>query len=737
MARPDSVPECIKKLSSTTFVAEVTGPALAVMVPLLSRALNERNQTVQRSTVIVVENLCKLVHDPMEASKFLPALTPGVERIMHGASFPEVREHAKSALDTLQNATKELAASKQQSDASAGAEKDVKLEGEQAKNAALDAVIACVKNASDGKEITQIKDDEWAMAGLHHVARMLVRLADKRVLQQSPWDDVYVLPYLRRIPNSEEKGKQATDALRKMYLEIDATRFGQLEDDDDDEQEGECLVNIQFSLAYGGLLLLNNTRLKLHRGHRYGIVAANGSGKSTLLKAMRDGKVDGFPTQDVLRTIMVEHSLQGEDGSQAILPFVCKTPGLEKKTKEQVAAALLEVGFDEERQQNPVGSLSGGWKMKLELARAMLNGADILLLDEPTNHLDVQSVAWLEKYLTSHNEITVLTVSHDSGFLDNVCTDIMHYENKKIRYFKGNLKRFVELKPEAKSHYSLSASVVKFSFPEPGHLMGVRSNTRTILKLTDATYTYPGMSKPSLKNASAAISLSSRVGVLGPNGAGKSTLIKCLTGEIVPQEGKVEKHPALRVALMAQHAFHHIEQHLEKTACQYIMWRYQGGQDKEISEKASRKMTDEEEKQLQVPITSKTGEQRRVEYIVGRAKFKKSFQYEIKFQGLQHKFNAWIPRERLLELGFFKMVQSFDDFENSREGSGNLELNSKVIRKHLEAMSLNGGEFEFCFTMFCAGLTGSPLYLIQKLPSTTKCLVCPAVKRSRCACAQH
>ena len=102
----------------------------------------------------------------------------------------------------------------------------------------------------------------------------------------------------------------------------------------------------------------------------------------------------------------------------------------------------------DERLQQQVGSLSGGWKMKLELARAMLMKADVLLLDEPTNHLDVANVKWLQDYLVENTEITSLIVSHDSGFLDAVCTDIIHYENKswliiKVIYLnllKSNLK---------------------------------------------------------------------------------------------------------------------------------------------------------------------------------------------------------------------------------------------------------------------------------------------------------
>ncbi len=680
MAQPDAVPECIKKLSGTTFVAEVTGPALAVMVPLLARALNERSQNVQRQAVVVVDNLCKLVRDPHEAAKFLPELTPGVERIEKGASFPEVREHAKSALDTLTAATAAV-------DASAATEDPKKVFAQQCA-AALDAILAAVQ-AYVPEEHANLKSDAFAMTGLNYLSKSIARLANKRILHTSAWEEVYVLPYLRRVCRDDDAAKTATADLRKTYIELDKARFGNSEEEDDDEA-GECLCRTEFSLAYGGLLLLNHTTLKLYRGHRYGIVAANGSGKSTLLKAMRDGKVEGYPSQDEVRTLMVEHSLQGEDGSTPIIDFIANDKKLVGKTREQVAEKLREVGFDDEKQKNPVSSLSGGWKMKLELARAMLSDAVVYLLDEPTNHLDVQSIAWLENFLVTNKQITVVTVSHDSGFLDNICTDIIHYEKKKLRYYKGNLSDFVATKPEAKAYYSLAATTVKFSFPPPGSLMGVRSNTRTILKMSNCTFTYPGMTKPSLHDTSCAISLSSRVGVLGPNGAGKSTLIKVLTGETVPQQGKVEKHPNLRIAMMAQHAFHHLEQHLEKSAVEYIAWRYQDGHDREMTEKASRKMTDEEKAQMETPIKSTTGESRKVEYIVGRQKLKKSYQYEIKWVGYEHRNNSWIPRERLLELGFSKLVQQFDDFEASREGAGSREISVKLIRQHLEAVGLQG-----------------------------------------------
>jgi elongation factor 3 len=398
------------------------------------------------------------------------------------------------------------------------------------------------------------------------------------------------------------------------------------------------------------------------------------------MKAIRDQKVEGFPSQDELRCIMVEHALQGEDTSMSIIDFISSDPKLAARQRKEISDMLLTVGFSDEKQNDPVASLSGGWKMKLELARAMLIGADILLLDEPTNHLDIQTVAWLEEYLNSLTDVTCLIVSHDSGFLDNVCTDIMHYEKKKIVYYPGNLSKFVEKVPAAKSYYTLEASSIKFSFPPPGSLVGVRSNTRTILKLQNGTFTYPGAPRPSLTNASCSLSLSSRVGVIGPNGAGKSTLIKLLTGETVPNEGSVHKHPALRVGYVAQHAFHHINQHLEKTAVQYIQWRYQDGFDREILEKTTRVVTKEEQEMMEKPIAGRNGEMRKVEAILGRQKLKKGFQYEIKFKGFAHKFNVWMPRDKLIELGFGKLVNQFDDVDSAREGAGMRDTSARRSR---------------------------------------------------------
>ncbi|EEB07607.1 AAA family ATPase ELf1 [Schizosaccharomyces japonicus yFS275] len=674
MARPETLEECVKALSATTFVATVESVALAVLVPILRRALAQRSQSMLRSAVIITDNLCKLVPDPEEAADFLPELIPDIERIAQTAAMPEVRSLAMHALMTLNKAAAARAA-KASDTTEATSVKGIR-----------ESLASTIKSSSTVPE--DITTDVIA-----YVCDNAEQLYYTKNFEEKTWVEEYTVPYLTPLLGAEkasEVGKEFFTKFSELYEKLHQVV------EEEPEEKDELLVNTEFSLAYGGRLLLSHTLLKLYRGHRYGIVGHNGCGKSTLLRSIADYKVENFPAPEQVKTCFVAHSLQGEDTSSSILDFVCNDKALIAigVTRDDVAGALRTVGFSEEKQMDPVSSLSGGWKMKLELARAMLQKADILLLDEPTNHLDVANIAWLEAYLNSQTNITCLIVSHDSSFLDNVCTDIVHYEGvknapKKLEYYKGNLSKFVERKPEAKSYYTLTATNEKFTFPPPGILTGVRSNTRVILKMTNASYQYPGAKKKSLDNVTVGLTLSSRVAILGPNGAGKSTLIKVLIGEVIPQSGKVTKHPNLRVGYVAQHAFHHLDQHLEKTPSQYIQWRYRGGQDREVLEKESRKLTDEDRAQLEREIIV-DGERRRVELLIGRQKLKKSFQYEIKWQGKPHKYNTWVSRELLLKHGFQKFVQAYDDMESSREGLGFRELVPEDIRKHFEEVGLPG-----------------------------------------------
>ncbi|KAF9334626.1 hypothetical protein BG006_001809 [Podila minutissima] len=668
MAHPEKVPQVMEKLSATTFVADMNGPALAIMVPLLVRALNERGAHIQRQTTIIVDNLCKLVKDPAEAGQFLPDLLPGLERIIDVAAVPEIRALATAAKNTLIKAGGAVKADP-------AAQTDSIVPSETEARAVVNKAVAKFGFFPAFFDATK-----------QHVALLSIVLLKEENLSAREWNSI-VGPYFTAFMPVAD-GTAVVNAIVEHYIEVDRKING--EQAVEETEEGEELCNIDFSLAYGGMMLLNHTKLRLHRGHRYGLCGPNGAGKSTLMRAISLGKLDGFPSSDVLRTVFVEHSLQGDQGEMAIVEFVASDVKLANTPRADVVNALLTVGFTEEMQKNTVSSLSGGWKMKLELARAMLMNADILLLDEPTNHLDVANIKWLEDYLISQTNVTSIIVSHDSGFLDNVCTNILHYERKKLKMYKGNLSEFVKVKPEAKSYYTLAATTVKFEFPKPSFLVGVKSNTKAIMKMTGCTFTYPGAAKPSMHNVSVQLSLSSRVGVIGPNGAGKSTMIKLLTGEAYPQEGTVWRHPNLRIGYVAQHAFHHLEQHLEKTPNAYIQWRYQGGADREVLEKPTVAMTPEEMEQMETWVIGGDGSKRQVEQIMGRQKLKKSYQYEIKWKNHVHKFNTWMPREKLLELGFDKLIRQFDDREASREGLGYRDLSPASIRKHLEDVGLDG-----------------------------------------------
>lgn len=661
LQNPAKVPQSVKALSGVTFVAEVTEPALSLLVPILNRSLNlsSSSQEQLRQTVIVVENLTRLVNNRIEIESFIPLLLPGIEKVVNTASLPEVRELAGKALSVLKDDDEAG-----NTDAFPG-----RLTYAQGKDFFLEHL-----SKLQDESIKSLSQDD---AAIDYVSRLLT--VDANV---NDWKRL--AEYLTSVlgeANAQFIQEEFIDNLRAIFHQEKAAH---------DESEGIEIVNTDFSLAYGSRMLLNKTTLRLLKGHRYGLCGRNGAGKSTLMRSIANGQLEGFPDKNTLRTCFVEHKLQGEEGDLDLVSFIALDEQLSGTTREEISDALESVGFDASRRAQTVGSLSGGWKMKLELARAMLQKADILLLDEPTNHLDVTNVKWLEDYLLEHTNITSLIVSHDSGFLDAVCTDIIHYENRKLKYYKGNLAKFVEQKPEAKAYYTLSDSNAQMRFPPPGILTGVKSNTRAVAKVSNVTFTYPGGSKPSLTGATCALSLSSRVAVLGPNGAGKSTLIKLLTGELVPQEGEVQKHPNLRIGYIAQHALQHVNEHKEKTANQYLQWRYQFGDDREVLLKESRKISEEDMEMMQKEIDVGDGRGKRaIEAIVGRQKLKRSFQYEVKWKWWKPKYNSWVPKDVLVAEGFEKLVQKFDDHEASREGLGYRQLIPSVISKHFEDVGLD------------------------------------------------
>ena len=369
MADPTTVPEAIKRLSSTVWVREVDAPTLAVVVPLLLRALGDRGTIVQRQTVVLISNLFKLVRSPDLAALHAQDILPGVTRIKESASFPEIRAFADESQSAIIKA--QLGARVPAIDHMSASREDAKtLRGE------LDALV------SKDKPV-----DTFAAQSLDTVAFAVAQLVRKRVFGEKPWTETYVTPYLRHFV-TEDTARAIALELLKRWVAIDAQRF-QIETGGEDDDEGEILVDLPFSLAYGGLLLLNHTTLKLRRGHRYGVCGANGAGKSTLLKAINRKQIENFP--ETISAAYVEHDIDGDDSGVTVLGLMLAEQRIKVDEKE-IRELLLEYGFDEERQHAAISSLSGGWKMKVALARAMLMKVDVLLLDEVSSALSVSSV---------------------------------------------------------------------------------------------------------------------------------------------------------------------------------------------------------------------------------------------------------------------------------------------------------------------------------------------------------
>jgi len=475
------------------------------------------------------------------------------------------------------------------------------------------------------------------------------------------------------------------------------------EDDDDDAEE---LCNCTFTLAYGTKILLHNTKMKLKRGKRYGLLGGNDSGKTTLMRSIANNQVEGFPDTSEVRTVFVEADIQGEQSHLSCIDYVLFDEKIQKLgcTREEVTEILSKVGFVPDGKAKPnhaVSTLSGGWRMKLALARAMLQKADILLLDEPTNHLDVINVAWVKNYLNSLTDVTSIIVSHDSGLLNDCCTNILQIENLKLHTFKGNLDEFVKIKPSARAYFSFTESKLKFRFPQPGPIEGVKSKGKALMKMSKCTFTYPVNDKPTLFDISVQVSLSSRVACVGENGAGKSTMIKLLVGEIEPQEGDVWKHPNARIAYVAQHAFHHIESHLNKTPNEYIRWRYANqGEDKESLVKVTMQFTEEELKLQKTPyqisfMDEETGKINKIKKVVGelvggrKTNKSKEYEYEVRYAGSTVDSGEYLPAKTLKKMGWEKAMKAVDLKIAQRAGLYVRPLSTKNVEKHLEDCGLD------------------------------------------------
>ncbi|KAF9239685.1 polyketide synthetase [Melanogaster broomeanus] len=658
----EEVPNTINLLSATTFVSEVDSATLSLMVPLLSRGLSEKLTATKRKVAVIADNMAKLVDSPITVRPFLPKLLPGLIKVETTIGDPEARGVVGKAISTL----------RQVGEVPEGDGTNLPPLKVAEASQLMSSLSGAYKKA--GASAPSATD-----ATVVYVSRLAANLVNAKNFDLSEWQAL--APYLSFVAPTPDPVSIANEWV------IRSATVGSDDDEvPEDEEEGEDLCNCQFSLAYGAKILLNTATLRLKRGHRYGLCGKNGTGKSTLMRAITNGQVEGFPSPDEVRTFYVEHDIDGSEEDTSVLQFIL-TDSRILADKAEVIETLASVGFSDERQKHAIGSLSGGWKMKLALARAMLFKADILLLDEPTNHLDVINVAWLENYLVSLTHCTSIIVSHDSSFLNNTITDVLHLNRFKLKRYRGNLEAF--------SYYTLEAAEdYKFKLPDPPLLDGVKTKEKSLLKMRKVGFQYPSQPFPS----------SSRVAVLGPNGSGKSTLVKLLTGEMEPNKGgEIWKHPNLVIGYVAQHAFHHIDNHLDKTPLEYMLWRYQTGEDLEEMMKASRQITEAEaQKMKDGGVYVHEGQKRLIDEIVARKKLKQSYEYEVSFKGLSSSENVWIARDELIKRGFEKKVLEVDTREAQRLG-----LLRPLVRREIEKHFADFGlEPEFVSHNSMRGLSG-------------------------------
>ena len=673
ITKPKEVPEIMHEMAGVTFVQSVESPALAMVVPLLLRGLREKATATKRQSAVIINNMSKLVDNPVDAAPFLPLLLPALETNAESIADPEAREVTERAVAQLQR-LKGLA------------DKAVTARGDTSK------ISEEFKTALGGADDVDAKVIE-------HLAVVATTMMDLHMMEDLQWKK-NVATGLKGF-KSDADAEKATEAVR-----VKAEEMMVIPEEEDEDDDAEELCNCQFTLAYGTKILLHNTKMKLKRGKNYGLLGGNDSGKTTLMRAIANNQVEGFPDVTEVRTVFVEADIQGEQSHLSCVEYVFIDEKIQAMNieKEEVRRVLATVGFTEDGKAKPdhaVSTLSGGWRMKLALARAMLQKADILLLDEPTNHLDVINVAWVKNYLNSLKDVTAIIVSHDSGLLNDCCTNILQIENLKLHAFKGNLDEFVKLKPEARAYFSISESKMKFKFPQPGPIEGVKSKGKALMKMSGCTFTYPVNEKPTLFDISVQVSLSSRVACVGENGAGKSTMIKLLVGEIEPQEGDVWKHPNARIAYVAQHAFHHIEAHLNKTPNEYIRWRYaNNGEDKESLVKVTMQFTEEEEKLQKTPfeiqfVDDESGKITKVKKVVselvgGRKQNKsKDYEYEVKYAGSTVDSGEYLPAKTLKKMGWEKAMKAVDLKIAQRAGLYVRPLSTKNVEQHLEDCGLN------------------------------------------------
>ncbi|PWA98256.1 hypothetical protein CTI12_AA020940 [Artemisia annua] len=407
------------------------------------------------------------------------------------------------------------------------------------------------------------------------------------------------------------------------YTVVIGSRANYGQDDAHDANVKDITID-NFSVSVRGIDLLKNASLKISHGKRYGVKGPNGKGKSTLLKLLAWRKIpvpknidmhlvkqeivgdattaldavlsaneELINTRQEIELLLLEGENENHNGKK-LAEFYEKLHIMGAYAAEAQASKILSgLGFTKEMQYSETRSLSGGWRMRISLARALFMQPSLLLLDEPTNHLDLKTVLWLKEYLSKWKK-TLIVVSHDENFLNTVCNRILHLYDFKVDMYRGNYDDFLsaweQRRKEMIKKYQiyekqLAAAqraanqkqqmqkikapqkwrdyTAKFCFPDP-------TEVPPPLQLIDVSFS--GEKDFKLSGIDARIDMGTRVAIMGPNGAGKSTLLKLLAKELKPTEGEVVKSDKLRIGRYSQH-FEDIL-NFNETPVQYLLRHY-------------------------------------------------------------------------------------------------------------------------------------------------------------------
>uniref|UniRef100_A0A0N5AVH2 ATP-binding cassette sub-family F member 2 n=1 Tax=Syphacia muris TaxID=451379 RepID=A0A0N5AVH2_9BILA len=405
------------------------------------------------------------------------------------------------------------------------------------------------------------------------------------------------------------------------------------------------------TITFHGREIVTDTILELNMGRRYGLIGLNGSGKSTLMQAIYRKEL---PIPDHVDMFLVSREMPASNDTalKAVCDVDVERKALEKQAEElaacdddesheklmdiydrleemdadlaetKAAEILHGLGFTKQMMLKKCKDFSGGWRMRISLARALYLKPSLLLLDEPTNHLDLEACVWLEEELSRYKR-TLLMVSHSQNFMNGVCTNIIHLHQKKLTYYGGNYDAYVKTRDELLENQikrykweqdqlqHMKDYVARFGHGSAKLARQAQSKEKTMAKMIaggltekvvvekvkqfyffDAgnipppvimvqhvSFRYNENSPFIYKDLDFGVDLDTRIALVGPNGAGKSTLLKLICGEVMPTDGLIRRHSHCKIGRYHQHL--HEELPLEKSALEFMMCSFPDVKEKE------------------------------------------------------------------------------------------------------------------------------------------------------------